>query len=296
MGIQRNIEINHEAWKRLKAEATKRNKNVRDFAGEIIADYLGGQEQKSRNLKAIIIAAGMSARLMQLTDEKPKCMLEIDGKTMLQRQIETLQKCGVQDIVVVRGYKKEKINYTGIKYVYNVNYRRNNIFESLMTAEAEMDGEFIAVYSDILYENCVVEALLKSSADISVVVDSEWKKAYEGRSQHPLEEAEKVIIKDGKVVKIAKAIPAVDAQGEFIGMMKFSKKGAETLKQNYRRLKKEHAAEKPFHTAPSLEKAYMTDMFQELVDKGYKVAPVMIKGNWTEFDTIEDFKKAGGKV
>lgn len=295
MGVQRNIEINPETWKKLKNEATKRNKNVRDFAGEVLDDYLKGATQCKPGTKAIIIAAGMSSRLMHLTDEKPKCMLEIKGKTILQRQIETLKECGIDDIVVIRGYKKEKINYTGLKYVYNINYRRNNILESLMTAQGEMGCDFIASYSDILYEKPVVEALMKSKADLSVVVDSDWKKGYEGRSQHPLEEAEKVVIKGGKVEKIAKALSAVEAHGEFIGLMRFSKKGAETLKQNYNRLKKEHTIDKPFHTAASLEKAYMTDMFQELINKGYKVSPVMIKGQWTELDTLEDFKKAGGK-
>lgn len=293
MDMQRNIAIEPEVWKRLKQEATKRNKNAREFAGEIIADYFKGTKPKNNHAKAIILAAGMSARMMELTDDKPKCMLEIGGETLLQRQVEAFHQCGIKEIIVIRGYKKEKINYTGVKYVYNMNYRKNNILESLMIAEAEMTGEFIASYSDILYEKSVVEALLKSRGDISIIVDSEWEKQYKDRFQHPVEEAEKVVIKNGKVAKIAKSISSTDAQGEFIGLAKFSKKGAEILKKHYNLAKKKIGSGAPFHTAPSLEKAYLTDMFQELVDRGYTIIPVMIKGKWMELDTEEDFKKAG---
>ena len=55
-------------------------------------------------MKAIIIAAGISSRLMPITDDKPKCLLEVGGKTIIQRQLEVLKQCGIDDIVVVRGY------------------------------------------------------------------------------------------------------------------------------------------------------------------------------------------------
>jgi phosphoenolpyruvate phosphomutase len=288
---QRNISIDSNTWTRLKKEAARRNKNVRDFAGEILIDYLKGPPTKS-NVKAIIIAAGMSSRLIELTDEIPKCMLDVGGKTLLQRQIEIFKQCGIDDIVVIRGYKKEKINYTGVKYVYNMNYRRNNIFESLMAAESEMTGEFIASYSDILFNKEVVEALLKSGDDLSVVVDSDWKKSYQDRFQHPMEEAENVIIKNGKVVKIAKTISPNEASAEFIGMMKFSAKGANILKDSYTALKSKLSSNTPFHTAATLERAYMTDIFQELINQGHVVRPVIINGGWMELDTEEDFQKA----
>lgn len=290
MAVQRNISIEQDAWKRLKAEASKRNKNARELAGEIISGFLGKGKGDS-GTKAIILAAGMSKRMMQLTKDRPKCMLKLGGKTVLQRQIETLRKCGIKDIVVVRGYKKRKINYPGIRYINNPNYSKGNILESLMAAESEMDQEFIATYSDTLFEKNVVKKLLQCRGDICIVADSDWKKAYDGRYQHPKEEAEKVLLGKGRVVRIAKEIPAVEANAEFIGMVKLSKKGAGILKQNYRRLKKELAG-RPFHSAASLEKAYMTDMLQELIDRGHEVTPVEIKGSWMELDTLEDFQRA----
>jgi len=291
--IQRNIEIDSEIWAKLKQEAIAKQRNVRDLAGEILADYVieSDKTKGQRNIKAIIIAAGMSSRLAELTDDKPKCMLEIKGKTILQRQIETFNQCGITEIIVIRGYKKEVINYTGVKYIYNQNYRRNNILESLMYAENDMDGEFIASYSDILFKASVVRALLESTADISIVTDIAWKSHYKKRFQHPIEEAEKVTVSNNRVVKIGKTINPNEAYGEFIGLAKFTNTGAEILKTNYRRVVAEFGKTQ-FHAARSVEQAYLTDMFQELIDTSYTISNVDIKSQWMELDTIEDITTA----
>ena len=74
-------------------------------------------------------------------------------------------------------------------------------------------------------------------------------------------------------------------------MAKFSKKGAEIWRKNYNEVKKQFG-NSPFHTAISIEKAYLTDMFQELIDRGYAVSNVDIKGDWMEIDTLEDISRA----
>ncbi len=290
--MQRNISVDSDVWRRLKNEATERNKNAREFAGEIISDYFSKAGPEKGGLKAIILAAGMSTRMMELTADKPKCMLEVGGKSILRRQIEIFNSSGIKDIVVVRGYRKEKIDYPGIKYVNNPNYKSNNILESLMSAGNELDDGFIASYSDIIFDRAVLEEIKRSKYDISVVVDPSWKKQYENRFQHPVEEAEKVVIKNGKVVRIAKSISPVETDGEFIGLMRFSKRGAGILLNHYSKLKKKLGPGSPFHTSPSLEKAYMTDMLQELIDMGHSITPIFVKGRWIELDTVEDLKKA----
>ena len=291
--IQRNIEVDSEVWTKLKKEAMAKGRNVRELTGDILAGYVSTSDKAKgrRKMKAIIIAAGMSSRLMELTDDKPKCMLDIGGRTIIQQQIEIFHKCGIGEIIVIRGYKKEVINYTGVKYIYNQNYRRNNILESLMYAENDMGGAFIATYSDILFRSSVVEKLLESKADISIVVDTGWKSRYKNRFQHPIEEAEKVIVSNKKVVEIGKVINPNEAYGEFIGLAKFTNTGAEILRKNYKRVVRQFG-DTQFHAAPSIEKAYLTDMLQELIDKGYTVSNVGIKGQWLEIDTVEDINKA----
>lgn len=82
-------------------------------------------------MKSIIIAAGMGNRLRPLTNNLPKCMLKFKGKTLLQRQLEVFRSCKIENIVLIKGYKKEKIDYPGIKYYINDNYQNNNILNSL---------------------------------------------------------------------------------------------------------------------------------------------------------------------
>jgi len=228
---------------------------------------------------------------MPLTKDKPKCMLDINGKTLLQRQIEIFKQCGIEDIVVIKGHKKNAINYPGLKYFYNADYQTNNILESMFHAETEMDGEFIVTYSDIWFDKSVVEKLLNSKKDISLIVDRDWQSSYEGRCQHPIEEAEKAIIKDGKIIKIGKGLNKNEAHGEFIGLAKFTETGTEILKSIYL-IAKNLYSDKPFHESSVFKKAYLTDMIQELIDRGFDVHNVDIEGNWIEIDTHEDYQKA----
>ena len=241
-------------------------------------------------MKAIIIAAGMGSRLNPLTNDKPKCLLELAGKSLLQHQIDTLKFCGITDISVIKGYKKEKINYSGLKYYINNDYQNNNILNSLFYAEKEMDDEFIALYSDILFNKSVVEKLLKVQNDISVVVDTDWRDYYQGRTKHPIEEAENVVIQDGRIIKIGKHLTVKESDGEFTGIAKFSKRGGEIFRREFQRVKNKFWG-KPFQKAQTFEKAYLTDMFQELIDRDIDVYPVKIRKNWWEIDTEEDLEK-----
>jgi len=290
--VQRNIDIDPEVWSALKIRATKINKNVRELAGEILTEFIKTNRIRiPKKPKAIILAAGPGKRLMPLTKTKPKCMLDINGKTLLQRQIEVFEKCGIEDIIVVRGHKKNAIGYPGLKYFYNIGYRTNNILDSMFCAESEMDGEFIATYSDIWFDKTVLEKLLNSKKDISLIVDRDWQSNYKERYEHPIEEAEKVVTREGKIIQIGKGLNKNDAHGEFIGLAKFSEAGTEILKSIYR-IAKNLYFDKPFHEASVFEKAYLTDMIQELIDRGFDVHNVDIEGNWIEIDTHEDYEKA----
>ncbi len=243
-------------------------------------------------MKAIIIAAGIGSRLNPLTNDKPKCMLEFKGKALLLHQIDALRGAGIDRIVVVKGYKKEAINYPDLVYYINDNYQNNNILHSLFYAEKEMNDEFVAAYSDIYYDEKIVKRLLDNKEDIAIVVDIDWRGYYEGRTEHPIEEAENVIFNaNNNVVKIGKILPDKDAvHGEFIGMMKCSKKGALIFKRYFNRLKQIYTG-KPFQRASVFEKAYLTDIFQDMVDYGINISCVIIEKGWAEIDTLQDLKR-----
>ena len=246
-----------------------------------------------KKTKALIVAAGLGSRLKKHTANLPKCMLDFAGKTLLQRQLIAYKKCGVKDISLIRGYKKNKINYKGLRYFENNDYQNNNILNSIFYAEDVINGNIIIAYSDILFEPFVVQRAIESNHDISVVVDIDWRGYYVGRKEHPLSEAENVIFNsNNEVIKIGKiATEKEEVHGEFIGMIKLTQRGAEIFKQNFHRLKKLYW-NKPFQRSTIFQKSYLTDIMQELVDIGIKVHCVIIERGWKEIDTVEDYKKA----
>ena len=246
-----------------------------------------------KKTKALIIAAGLGSRLKDHTENLPKCMLDFGGQTLLQRQLNAYKKNEINDISLIRGYKKEKINYKGIKYFENTDFKNNNILNSIFYAEKIINGNIIISYSDILFEPSVVERLQKSDHDISVVVDIDWRGYYVGRKDHPISEAENVIFNsNNEVEKIGKINTGnEEVHGEFIGMIKLTSRGTEIFKHHFHRLKKIYW-NKPFQRAKIFQKAYLTDFIQELVDIGIKVHCVIIESGWKEIDTVEDYQKA----
>jgi len=255
-------------------------------------DYLEKSLDLNNN-KVLIIAAGLGSRLKKHTENLPKCMLDFGGKTLLQRQLDAYKKNSITDISIVRGYKKNKIKYKGIKYFENTDYKNNNILNSIFYAEDFINGNLIISYSDILFDSTVVKRLLKSNHDISVVVDIDWRGYYVGRKDHPISEAENVIFNsNNEVEKIGKInTGAEEVHGEFIGMIKLSNRGTEIFKEYFHKFKKIYW-NKPFQRAKIFQKAYLTDFIQELVDRDIKVHCVIIEGGWKEIDTVEDYKKA----
>ncbi len=258
-------------------------------------------------MKAIIIAAGPSKRLRPLTEDLPKFMLKINGKPILQNTIELFRSNGINDISVIRGYKKEKINYPNVTYFENKDFWNNNILHSLMCArekleEAVKTGEDVVMtYSDIWYNDSVVKALLKSKEDIASIVDTDWHGYYEGRTDHPISEAENIIMDDDKrMLKIGKHIfthdTPKDKQGEFIGLWKFASKGIKIFLKHFDRLNSALKMTDPYQNTKEWQKSYITDIFHEMIDNGEKLYCVLIKKNWAEFDTVQDLKRVGDEI
>jgi len=247
----------------------------------------------SLNTSVIIIAAGPGSRLKKYTDNLPKCMLDFAGKTLLQRQLEAFKINGLNKISVIRGFKKEKINYPDLTYFENKEYKNNNILNSLMYAEEALNGHVIVSYSDILFEKEVVKRLMESEHDISIVVDIDWRGYYINRKDHPINEAENVIFDaNNNVVEIGKILTGKhDVHGEFIGMLKLSPRGSEIFKKHFHRAKDLYW-NKPFQRAKTFQKAYITDIIQDMTDLGVPIHCVIIERGWKEIDTEEDYINA----
>jgi len=244
-------------------------------------------------MKAIILAAGSSTRLGSLTKTIPKGLLEINGKSIIQKQIDIYRKNGIDEIIIIVGPNSEKFVFKNVKYVHDLNYEEHEVLGSLMAAQEFMTEGFIMTYSDIIYEESILKSMLNSNNSLTVAVDLEWEKNYQDRSQHPKTEADNVLIKNEKVLKIKKnIIRENNAQvlGEFIGMMKISKEGAKALLNLFLELNQHFTGK--FQNAPTFKKAYLTDLLQELIDRRKDVFAQIIKGKWMEVDTLQDLEKA----
>jgi choline kinase len=247
--------------------------------------------------RAIIVAAGMGSRLAPYTDDRPKCLVEVNGKSILQRQLEAYRAAGVDEVCVVRGYRGGQIDLPGLRYFENVAYRQNNILASLFFAEPAMEDGFYFSYSDIVFRPEAVAKLATADGDYALVVDRRWDEAYVGRDLHPVSEAELCAVTDGRVQAVGKrVVPREQAHGEFIGLARFSARAAQTMRREYRRLEAELGPERPFGNAARFASAYLTDLLNHLIAQGETLRPVDIEGGWREIDTTQDLERARALV
>jgi L-glutamine-phosphate cytidylyltransferase len=243
-------------------------------------------------MKVIIIAAGSATRLGKLTEKKPKGLLEINGKSILQRQIELFKKHNIDEIIIITGPHKE-FGICDVTYVEDTNYQNHDVLGSLMAAKEFLQGDVLTCYSDILFDDIILKQILNFNGDIGIPIDLDWEKNYANRIQHPKSEADNVLVNNKKIIEIKKNISLSNNDekiGEFLGPVIFSEIGSKKFVKKYSELKKTHNGN--FHNAVSLSKAYLTDMIQELIDENVKVEPIFINGKWIEIDTSEDLAKA----
>lgn len=225
-------------------------------------------------MKAIIIAAGRAPRLLPLTKDNPQCLLKIKDKTILEKQIEILDKAGIKDIVVVVGYFADKVEKfckkLGIKTVLNPFYNVSGMAMTLWTAKEELKNGFIFLYSDILFGSEIVKGLTENKGNVCLAIKRDGLR----------EEAEKVIEKNGIIEKITKA-EIEGENGEFIGLAKFSKKGAEKLIWELNEIAKVNI------NAPFIE------VMENIIKSGERVSAYDIKDSkFIDIDFPEELEKA----
>ena len=141
-------------------------------------------------MNAIILAAGQGKRLASLTKNKPKCMINLFGKTLLEWQVSIFKKCGITDISVVTGYRSELIDLPGLEFFQNKKFETTNMVESLFCASEKLNKSTIVSYGDIIFEKRILNKLLESKHDFSVVIDKNWRKQWDARFKNPLDYAE----------------------------------------------------------------------------------------------------------
>lgn len=265
----------------------------------------------SEKITAVIPAAGFEKQLLPLIEDKPKCLLDIKGKTILERAVGALNEANIKEIAVIRGYKKDAIALPNIRYYDNDRYEETGELHSIFCAEAEMKGRTIVLYGDIIFDSTILEKLLKSPADFALVVDLAWQDQLQRGgppahlnpdlvtlAQAPGSSSQSRFVMgddEHRIVRIGQHLPLDQAHGEFIGMAMFSEKGTQALRDCYRRSQERYKAS-GFHEASSVSKASFTDLVQELIDEGHHVNAVPIFKGWMEVDSFEEYQKVWART
>ena len=234
----------------------------------------------------VILAAGMAKRLRPLTDEKPKRLLEVGGKTLLQRTVDAMISAGVKEFVVVTGYRAEMIrefltvNYqlSIINYIDNVDFEHNNNIFSLWLAMQKLHGqEVLLMDSDIL---CDPEAVRRVARKTNPAL---------AMQQHELGEEEMKIVVDeaGRITEISKTCSPADAIGESVGIEKMTPAYTEAIYQELRKMILDEGLIDIFY-----ERA-----FERLIPQGHTFEVVDTTDLFSyELDTPEDLEKASAAL
>lgn len=246
-------------------------------------------------MKGIVIAAGRGLRMKQYTAEVPKCMLPVNGRPLLDYSLEALRGAGCAEVVIVTGHLGEKIQAPGCRTVRNDDYENNNILHSLMYARDCFDDDLLVTYSDILVNPDVHRQLAARPGDIVIAADRDWQPYYQGRTHHPVSEAEKAFVKSGRVTEMGKHLDPAQAGSalcaEFLGLWKMTAAGAKKFRSHFEALDARLSRTAPFQTAKEWRKAYVTDFLTDMIAAGSTVNCLVIERGWAEIDTVQDYER-----
>ncbi|MDA9903525.1 phosphocholine cytidylyltransferase family protein [Gammaproteobacteria bacterium] len=235
-------------------------------------------------MKAIILAAGVGSRIRPLTDNCPKSLLKINGKTILEMMLSHIKTCGINEVIFVLGYLQDQIkDYVKIQFpdlivqfITNEKYEVTNTGYSLMlTKDFVKNSTFIKFDADVVFDINILKTLIASEYDNCLCIDK--------NINLDAEEIKVIIKDDNRVVKASKTVNPLDAIGESIGIEKISGETAHTLFNDLELMMKDEQYHQEYYEAA----------YERLIEKDVPFYALDISGlRWTEIDTKEDFMLA----
>jgi choline kinase len=241
-------------------------------------------------MKALILAAGQGTRLAPLTDDRPKCLVELAGSSLLERQVETLNGKDIRDITVLTGYRGDQVAAKGYATIANPEFSESNMVHTLFSARPLMTPgtDLIISYGDIVYEPRVLQALLDCDAPMAVAVDQEWRQFWEIRMDDPLSDAETLKLDgEGRILELGKKpLGYQDIQGQYMGLIKVSATHVGELLDLYDSLDP-----KGLYDGRTLKQMYMTSFIQEAINSGWHVQSAPVSNGWLEVDTFAEMQQ-----
>jgi phosphoenolpyruvate mutase len=262
------------------------------------------ERSTSLRLPLIIPAAGRD----EVFPEGPKSLVSVAGKPILEHQLESIRKAGLKRTIIVRGHEGAQFDTyeedQNLSFSENPAYEESFVLHSLMQASDQMDHGFAMVFSDILFDPDILSRLVRSGKDIVLGIDNSY--AYH---KHNIDKHLNMVVSRKsfdtqfrslrqepvtELIRVGKNIGSQRADFEFIGMAYLSQEGAKVVREVYEEYRL--STKGPFHEAVSFEKADVTDMFQELIDRGFPVHGLEVNKGWREIHTLQDVETAEAEM
>lgn len=228
------------------------------------------------SMNSLILAAGLGSRVSSLTSGKPKCLLELHGRSILQHQLDLLAACNVTQVTIITGFGAEQIRSHAqgrANFVHYPTFASTNNLLTLHYCRQLLNDELVLLFADVLITRRALQDCINCNADFALLVDT----------SRSLPGTMRVRVSENSVSDIGPHIPPSEGHGNFVGVARFSAKGAKLLAAELEQIVAER------HCEP----AYYTDALASLAAKGYRLEAVNVDTNsWLEVDTEADYLAA----
>ncbi|MBT8081662.1 MAG: phosphoenolpyruvate mutase [Gammaproteobacteria bacterium] len=243
---------------------------------------------RSENTRGIVLAASRGTALGVLTEEMPKAMIKVRGKSLLAHITDSYKGAGINQISVVRGYQKEKVTFSDLDYVDNDEYAETGELYSLhlaLQALADTEQDLVISYGDVLFKRYILDALLEAQDDVVIAVDAGWRQSanqdraadYVSCSTGNMREA---YYGDVDLLRIAEDLPEQDIDGEWMGLVRISAAASARLRELVDELVSSQDENGRVKSVP--------DFLNSMIERGETVRVIYTTGNWLDVDSYED--------
>lgn len=243
---------------------------------------------RSRKTRGIVLAASRGVELGELTEKVPKAMIEVRGKSLLSHIVDSYRGAGVNQITVVRGYRKEAFTQSDLDYVDNDEYAETGELYSLQLALHSLGDsgqDLVISYGDILFKKYILEALLEADDDIVIAVDAGWR---ESANRHraadyvscSMGNIRQSYYGDVDLLRVAEDLPEQEINGEWMGLVRVSATARARLRQLVDEIVSSPDRSGRVKTLP--------DLLNIMVERGETVRVIYSTGHWLDIDSLKD--------